>query len=298
MPDWVTHLGTAYIVTRVSRLEDVRLFLLGAVLPDMTRFSIALVHVLHIPPVETFSYFAPFHSLFLVFLVSVALALIHENPKKCLALVFGGALLHFFLDVLDADLDCGLWVLYPFCSQRFSLGLLRSEAASLSLLAVSMIALLVAVFERGKFPRTSFRVKNFRFALPLVLLVVVLPWFTRGLLVANNIHYLDFFTQPTEWENQQVEFCFSEVVSSNPVVVEEMGQRFQVVTAERLEKGEWISMRGVYRGGKVYPTMILEHKGFFEIWISLAGLVAFVTIWFNPSRKLIALRRWVLGRFS
>ena len=71
------------------------------------------------------------------------------------------------------------------------------------------------------------------------------------------------------------------------MVVEEMGRRFQVVTAQSLEKGDWISIRGVYREGRVYPTMIREHKGFFESWISLVDPAAFVIIWFSPQGKAI-----------
>ncbi len=36
MPSWVTHLGTAYVGARMARVREVRLVLLGAILPDVT----------------------------------------------------------------------------------------------------------------------------------------------------------------------------------------------------------------------------------------------------------------------
>ncbi len=81
MPDWVTHLGTTYIATRVTgslltRLVDVRHVLLGALLPDATRFTVILVDILDWPAISTFTYLIPFHSLLIVGLLSGAIALL------------------------------------------------------------------------------------------------------------------------------------------------------------------------------------------------------------------------------
>ena len=84
LPDWVTHLGTTYIAAgtagrfspRLARSLEMRYLLLGALLPDVTRFTVILVDILDWPAVPTFTYLIPFHSLLIVGLLSGAIALL------------------------------------------------------------------------------------------------------------------------------------------------------------------------------------------------------------------------------
>jgi len=89
MPDWVTHLGTAYIGARVLRVRGVQLVLLGAILPDVAMPAFVVVDLLHLPPWNTFTYLAPFQSLTIVSLLAAAIALLHMRPGHCLLLVWG-----------------------------------------------------------------------------------------------------------------------------------------------------------------------------------------------------------------
>ena len=112
LPDWVTHLGTTYIAadaTRrlnagLARWVDLRYLLLGALLPDATRFTIILVDVLDWPAIPTFTYLIPFHSLLIVALLAGAIALLiptgGTSSWRAFGLIMAGAALHFLLDDL------------------------------------------------------------------------------------------------------------------------------------------------------------------------------------------------------
>lgn len=289
MPNWVTHLGTAYVGARMARVREVRLVLLGAILPDVTVPAFVVVDWLHLPPRSAFTYLVPFQSLTVVSLLAAAIALLHRHPGRCFLLVWGGALSHFALDVLETDFDCGMRVFYPFSFRAWSPGWLAPGGTlSLGLLTVSALALIVALRQRTHLTTAGFRLRNLRFALPLVALAVALPLFTRGTLVAQNVHFLAFLTDPAAWQGQSVELCFSEVISTSPLTVEEFGRRFEVVTKQGLNLGERISMRGVYRDGKIYPTRLYVHRGFSEAWLSLAGLAVLLVIWLRSGQLFTA----------
>jgi len=107
LPDWVTHLGTTYLAAQgtsslVSRLVDIRYILLGALLPDATRFVVILVDILDWPAIPTFTYFIPFHSLLIMSLVSGAVAVLapasNGSSARAFFLIMAGAAFHFFFE--------------------------------------------------------------------------------------------------------------------------------------------------------------------------------------------------------
>jgi len=150
------------------------------------------------------------------------------------------------------------------------------------LLVVSALALTVALRQRAHVAKAAFQLKNLRFAVPLIALALALPLLTRQMLVAQNVHFLAFFANPAAWEGRSVELCFSEVISTSPAEIEEFDRRFELVTTEDLSLGERVSVRGVYRDGKIYPTRMYIHRGFSEAWLSLIGLAALLAIWLRP----------------
>jgi hypothetical protein len=284
MPDWVTHLGMAYVAARVVRVQEVSLVLLGAVLPDVMVPALILKGWLNLPlSWNVYAYLAPFQSLTMVSLFALAIALLHKRPGYCFLLVLGGALTHFALDVLETDFDCGVRVFYPFSFLTWAPGWLTSGSVlSLLLLGVSALALTVALRQRGSFAKVTLQCKNLRFVVPLVALALLLPLLTRQALMSHNVHFLAFLTNPTAWQGRSVDLCSSRVVSTSPLEIEEFNRRFELVTEADLGLGEKVSVRGVYRAGKIYPTRLYIHRGFSEVWVSLVGLVALLALWFWP----------------
>ncbi|RME42222.1 MAG: hypothetical protein D6791_18290 [Chloroflexi bacterium] len=279
MPDWVTHLGTAYAGARLVRVQEAELVLLGAVLPDMAMPAFVVIEFLRLSPWDTFTYLAPFQSLTIVSLLAAAIALLHVNPRRCFLLMSGGFLTHFALDMLETDIDCGMRVLYPFSYRAWSAGWLApGEAPSLILLLGSTITLLIALRHRSGRARAAFRIKNLRLVVLLVVLAIALPLLTRDRLISQNVHFLAFLTDPTSWQDRTVELCYSEVVTDSSEI-EEFGRRFQLMTEEPLKRGERVSVRGIYRDGQILPTRLYVYRGYSEAWLSLAGLLALLAIW-------------------
>jgi membrane-bound metal-dependent hydrolase YbcI (DUF457 family) len=288
MPDWVSHLGTAYLGARVARVQETQLVLLGAVLPDLL-FPIFVVIELCGLPVSPalFAYVAPFHSATVIALLSLAIALLHVHPGRCFLFIGMGATTHFVLDAVATDIDCGMRLLYPFSFRSWSPGWLETgDALSIILLIVSAIVLAFALKQRARLAKVAFRVKpkSVVCAVLLAVLAFLLPLTTQQMVVNHNVHFLAFFANPSAWQERSVDLCFSEVVSTSPVAVKEFGRYFELVTTEDLPVAERVSVRGLFRDGRIYPTRLQIHRGFSEAWLSLAGLLALLAL-LIPSKR-------------
>lgn len=282
MPDWVSHLGTAYFGARLARVQEAQLVLVGAVLPDLL-FPIFVVIELFGLPVSPalFAYVAPFHSATVVSLLSGAVALLHARPAHCFLLIGTGATSHFVLDALATDIDCGIRIFYPFSFYSWSPGWLEAgDAPSIILLIISATLLVFALTQRARLAEVTLRVKpkNIFCAALLTVLAFLLPLTTQQMIVNQNVHFLAFFANPAAWQGRSVDLCFSEVVSTSPVAVMEFGRYFELVTTEDVPVAERVSVRGLFRDGRIYPTRLQIHRGFSEAWLSLAGLVALLAL--------------------
>lgn len=276
MPDWITHLGTTYIATQtVSRLKpgwqfDIQPLLIGAVLPDATRFVVILVDMLDWPAIPTFTYFIPFHSLLIVAFLAGAVALL--LPGRAFGLLMLGASGHFLLDELEGRIGCGSTTFYPFYFGRPISGWPEAGAINTGLLIVSLIGLGVALSRPWPGLRLRLTAPRLVGAGGLLLIASIIPLFFGQWMIERNAYYLGFVTNPTE--GQPVAFCFSEVVETAPLTIEEFDRSFALDASADLSEGDWVSLRGVYQGGRIEPNILIQHAGFSDIPLSLvAGLV-------------------------
>ena len=304
MPDWVTHLGTAYVAARTTRVSAVRPLLLGALLPDVTHFSILLIDYLGWPAAPTFAYLAPFHSLLIAALLAGAIALLSDRPWPVFWLIEAGAAFHFLLDDLEGEIGCGSTTFYPFYfGKPLNLWPADGELAGL-LLLIGALGCGAALVSRARCawlgmgrggrewspaPRLKRRM-NRRLYLGAALLVaaaLVIPWLTRHWLVERNAYYLAFFADPPAWQGATVELCFSEIVAADPPVVEEFDTRLRIAAGpERrqgdelpLAVGDWVSLRGVYRDGAIRPTLLVRHQKSSDLLLSALAGAAFALLW-------------------
>ena len=293
MPDWVTHLGTAYVAARTTRVSAVRPLLLGALLPDVTHFSILLIDYLGWPAVPTFAYLAPFHSLLVVSLLAGAIALLSERPWPVFWLIEAGAAFHFLLDDLEGEIGCGSTTFYPlYFGKPLNLWPVDGALARL-LLLVGALGCGVALVSRARHARSgaswSPRISR-RLTLCAALLAagaLALPWLTRQALVERNAYYLAFFADPPAWQGATVELCFSEIVAADPPVVEEFDARLPIAAGPEgwpgdgrpLAVGDWVSVRGVYRDGALHPTLLVHHQESSDLLLSALAGVILVLLW-------------------
>jgi len=301
VPDWVTHLGTAYVAARATHVSAVRPLLLGALLPDVTHFSILLIDYLGWPAIPTFAYLAPFHSLLIVSLLAGAIALLSKQSWPVFWLIEAGAAFHFVLDDLEGAIGCGSTTFYPFYFGK-PLNLWPADGAFAGLLLlVGALGCGAALVSRARHAwlgadwslRTSRRSRRgirrrlYLCAAFLVAGALVLPWLTRQALVERNAYYLAFFADPPAWQGATVELCFSEIVAADPPVVEEFDARLPIAVGPEgwpgdgrpLAVGDWVSLRGVYRDGALHPTLLVRHQKSSDLLLSALAGVVLVLLW-------------------
>ena len=295
MPDWVTHLGTTYLASQAAlkvssqpalQLE-MRHLLLGVLLPDLTRFVIILVDILDWPAIPTFTYFIPFHSLLITSLLAAAIALLMPaaggNSRRAFGFIMVGALLHFLMDDLDGLIGCGSTTFYPFYFGKPVAGW-NSEGHFASLLLIgSAMALGAALTQRQRWPRLTVRFTRRRWVGASVCLIValLLPLAFQTRLIERNAYFLGFVSNPSAFEGQLVELCFSEVIDTEPLTVEEFDLPFMLQTSQTINKNEWVSVRGLYRNGAIQPLLLIHHRGFADLVLSLAAGVVFLGLMFD-----------------
>jgi hypothetical protein len=269
--------------------------LLGALLPDVTRFSVLLIDFLDWPAVATFAYLIPFHSLLIVSLLAGSIALLFDRPWRVFRLIEAGAAVHFLLDELEGQIGCGSTTFYPlYFNKPFNLWSTEGTFASLLLVAGAMgIGAALASRSGWSRPVLGRRARGgkrtFLYAALLVVAAMAIPLFTREWVVARNAYHLGFFADPTAWEGKVVQLCFSEIVSADPPVVEEFDTRLRLVFDEmpaidaNLTTGDWVSLRGVYRQGAVHPNLMVRHSKTSDLWLSALAGLAFVVLWLPPN---------------
>jgi hypothetical protein len=273
----------------------IRPLLLGVLLPDVTRFSVLLIDFLDWPAVTTFAYLIPFHSLLIVSLLAGAIALLFERPWRVFGLIEAGAAFHFLLDELEGQIGCGSTTFYPlYFGKPFNLWSTEGAFASL-LLLVGAMGIGAALASRSGWSRPMLGrwskggKRTFLYSALLVAAAVAIPLFTREWVVERNAYHLGFFADPPAWEGTVVQLCFSEIVSVDPPVVEEFDTRLHLVFDEvpaldtNLTKGDWVSLRGVYRQGAIHPNLIVRHSKTSDLWLSALAGLAFVVLWLPPN---------------
>ncbi|MFQ6066827.1 MAG: metal-dependent hydrolase [bacterium] len=283
MPDWVVHLGFAYFMARLIKVRYLKLFFLGSLLPDLSRVGLYFTDFLHLDPISSHLYFLPFHTPFMAALVTSVLSSFSKNFKKCWVLIFLGAVFHLALDLTQYRLGNGVLLFYPFSLRQLSFNLFWSGdnvSTVLRALAIGVLVIYLPGKRRAGSP-LSLKAVNLKIVVPLVLVVLVIPLSTTGLMIKHNVDYLDFFAHPQKWEGKKVEFYKAKVISENPVIVREMGAAFELVGSRGLREGDRICIEAIYKEGKIFPVFIHRYRGPPKSIVSLAGLLFFVLVWID-----------------
>lgn len=288
MPDWITHVGTTYLVSQTlpARWVALRPLLVGAVLPDATRFVVILVDVLDWPAIDSFTYFIPFHSLLLIAplaaIIALLLPVMADSGIRTFGWLMAGSAFHFLLDDLEGPIGCGSTTLYPVYFGK-PLNLWDSGGnAGVILLLVSAMGIGIALTRRGHWSPLVLMLTGRRMLTAGLLLGVVLltPLFFRTWMLEQNAYYLDVVVHPAAYEGQTVELCFSEVIATEPPTIEEFDTPFELTEAT-LIPGEWVSVRGSYQDGRIAPSLLVRHRGFSDVTLSLVAVVALAYLLFD-----------------
>ena len=293
MPDWVVHLGFAYIMARLIKLRDLKLFFLGSILPDIGRVALYFTDLAHLNPISSSSYVAVFHTPFMAALVASVISSFSENFKKCWVLIFLGAIFHLALDLTQYRIGNGVLLFYPISFKQFYLNLFWSgDNVSLLLRALSIGILVICLLEKRPVGSPlSLKAPNLKIAFPLILVVLVISLSTTSLMMKHNVDYLDFFAHPQKWEGKKIELYKAKVISTNPVIVREMGVMLELVSSERFREGDRICIEGIYKEGRIFPSFIHRYRGPSKSVVSLVGLLFFVLVWTDFPQRMRKLCR-------
>jgi hypothetical protein len=287
MPDWVVHLGFAYIMARLIKLRDLKLFFLGSILPDIGRLALYFTDFAHLNSISSSSYLAVFHTPFMAALVASVISTFSKNFKKCWVLIFLGAIFHLALDLTQYRIGNGVLLFYPVSFKQFYFNLFWSGGSVCVLLrALSIGVLVICLLEKRPVGSPlSLKAANLKIAFPLILVVLAIPLSTTSLMMKHNVDYLDFFAHPQKWEGKKVELYKAKVISTNPVIVGEMGVMFELVGSEKFREGDRICIEGTYKEGRIFPVFIHRYRGPSKSMVSLVGLLFFILVWIDfPQR--------------
>ncbi len=293
MPDWVVHLGFAYIMARLIKLRDLKLFFLGSLLPDIGRVALYFTDLAHLNPISSSSYVAVFHTPFMAALVASVISSFSKNFKKCWVLIFLGAIFHLALDLTQYRIGNGVLLFYPISFKQFYLNLFWSgDNVSFLLRVLSIGVLVICLLEKRPVGSPlSLKAPNLKIAFPLILIVLVISVSTTSLMMKHNVDYLDFFAHPQKWEGKKIELYKAKVISTNPVMVREMGVMFELVGSEKFREGDRICIQAIYKEGRIFPSFIHRYRGPSKSVVSLVGLLFFVLVWTDFPQRMRKLRR-------
>ena len=288
MPDWVVHLGFAYMMARLIKLRDLKLFFLGSLLPDLSRVALYFADFFHLDQISSHLYFMPFHTPFMAALVASVISSFSKNSKKCFFFIFLGAIFHLALDLTQYRLGNGVLLFYPISFRQFSFNLFWSgDNVSVLLRALAIGVFVICLLEKRPVGRPlSLKNLNLRIALPLILIVLAIPLSTTSLMMKYNVDYLDFLAHPQKWEGEKVEFYKTKVISTNPVIVREKGAVFELVGSRGLREGDRICIQAIYKEGRIFPVFIHRYRGPSKSMVSLVGLLFFILVWIDFPQRM------------
>jgi len=282
MPNWVVHLGLTFVLFKVIpiRLKDFRLVLIGSVLPDVAALAYVFVlDVLRLPTMyQEFVvwYFQPWHTPFMAFFYSWALALLFGGNKiKNFLLIYSATLVHFLLDA--TQIHVGYWQLlgYPFSFANLNFNLFYVSSPIYLVLTFLSFGLLVWAFVIQN-EKIQFEFKFAPISFILLVFVFLFPFATKGEFYKNNYHYLQFFSNQSSFEGKPIEVSVAKVVNLNPLQCLELGKKLTLEYKgdSSIKVGDDISFKGIYHKGIIKITFLKHHTGYRnKVIMSLLGLV-------------------------
>lgn len=287
MPDWISHLAVAYVLGRVLKVKDKRMLFLGAILPDFIwvlmlaliiflKFNSAQIHFL-------FTFLLPFHTPFMLLLVTGAISTAMKNQKQAFILLLLGVCSHLLLDFFT--LGEYVEVFYPIDITPLNFGLFWLESIpGYLLVGASALILLYAFF-------TEKMQKQFEFALKkrmllLLAVIAILSISTSGF-VRSEYKYFKFSDHPELWEGKQIDFHSRYVTGVNPVMIGVTDKSFEAVTSYPLKKGDHIFFTANYHDGKLFITSLHVNDTLLKFSTSLIGLAFALSLILPQPRAFI-----------
>ncbi len=270
MPDLLVHMTFALLIGVLFKIQNWKLLITGAILPDVSRIIITILNFLNFDEIKTLLYIEPIHTPFISLLLGLSISLLFEKRLNNFLVLALGIISHFFLDLLQFVGKFGAMLFYPFYLEEYALNLFYGGNVILPI--IGGLVFIVCFFNLEK-SELKFK-RNVYFLIPLLLTFIILLS-TPNKLIENNVKGSDFILHPEKYENKEVSLLISKVVSLNPVKLNEMNHEFELETSETLKLNSKISLYGIYKDKKIYVYSVFPHNYNKEI-VSAIGLLVYL----------------------
>ena len=148
MPDWIVHIGVAYIICRLLYTKyttfnhsNTILVMVGSLIPDIAKLAMITEYL----GMDTLDYFMAFHQPLTSLIVAAILCLFFEKRKIVLGLLILGLATHYALDLLLINFGGGIYIFFPLSWQIFFLFFISSDDYYLSLIILLLAFLFFIV---------------------------------------------------------------------------------------------------------------------------------------------------------
>lgn len=155
MPDWITHLGTTWILCRLAGIKrrERSIMLLGALLPDLYKIAVVYKLLTGVPSPILYRFFSgiptPLGTLLLAGIVASFFE--KDDYKRVFALLFAAASLHLFIDSFMYLWEGrGIRIFWPISERMFGYGLFWPNDLRPMILTILGVILLEIVFQIKK----------------------------------------------------------------------------------------------------------------------------------------------------
>jgi len=265
----------AYVISKVVGISDMTLVLLGSLLPHITFVSlIILSRIFKINKHKAYLYTAPFHTPFMMMLLSATIATATTGQGTAFIYLLLGTASHFILDLLSKGGYVELF--YPFSMTSISLKVFWPESISGYILLIgSSISVIFAVLNEAIY--SIFRFQLRAETILLLTIIFIITFLTKNL-IREEYTYFKFSDNPEQWEGKQLSFHTRYVKSVEPLEIDIADRNFEAVTNEQLKIGDQISFEAKYSKGRLYITALHKHNTLLKTVTSLLGLTLFLLI--------------------
>lgn len=269
----------AYLISKVIGISDVAPVLLGSILPDITFVSLIFFSkVFKINKHDVYVYAAPFHTPFMMILLSVAIAAVTTSRETAFFYLIIGATSHFILDLLAKGGSVELF--YPFNMTPVSFKVFWPESiGGYVLLIGSSASLIFALLVDPLHLSIGFHFSlESILALAVISLLISMFVIQKRNLIREKYIYFKFSSNPELWDGKHLSFNTRYVQSVNPLKIDIANKCFEAVTDEKLEIGNQISFGANYSKGKLYIDSLHKHNTFLKTFTSFLGFSLFLFI--------------------
>lgn len=144
MPDWITHILTAWSICillgfkfKQLNSENTVLCMAGALIPDIVKISIPLLYF----NIYSYYWLAALHTPAGSLVVASIFSLFFKNKGVALILFILGLSTHYMLDLLLIDMNSGIYLLYPFSWSLWQLGLISNFDINVTIASILLASI-------------------------------------------------------------------------------------------------------------------------------------------------------------